>query len=124
MAVSKRSNARHRLLGLYAGIGVLPLLLALTLGLCGGVGVFTFGYGKGLSYLSSDPTGCTNCHVMQESFDSWQKSSHHAVAVCNDCHLPHDFVGKWMTKADNGFFHSLAFTFDDFHEPLQIKPRN
>jgi cytochrome c nitrite reductase small subunit len=34
------------------------------------------------------------------------------------------FRGKWITKADNGFFHSLAFTTDDFHEPIQIKPRN
>ncbi|TWT39180.1 Cytochrome c-type protein NrfH [Blastopirellula retiformator] len=56
--------------------------------------------------------------------DSWEKSSHKDVAVCNDCHLPHDFVGKWVTKADNGFFHSLAFTMDDFHEPIQIRPRN
>ena len=29
-----------------------------------------------------------------------------------------------MTKADNGFFHSLAFTLDNFHEPIRIKPRN
>jgi cytochrome c nitrite reductase small subunit len=46
------------------------------------------------------------------------------VATCNDCHLPHDFVGKWVTKGDNGFFHSLAFTTGVFHEPIQIKPRN
>jgi cytochrome c nitrite reductase small subunit len=38
--------------------------------------------------------------------------------------LPHDFFGKWFTKADNGFFHSLAFTLENFHEPIQIKPRN
>jgi cytochrome c nitrite reductase small subunit len=29
-----------------------------------------------------------------------------------------------MTKADNGFFHSLAFTVDDFSDPIRIKPRN
>ena len=29
-----------------------------------------------------------------------------------------------MTKADNGFFHSLAFTIDDFPDPIRIKPRN
>jgi cytochrome c nitrite reductase small subunit len=46
------------------------------------------------------------------------------VAVCNDCHLPHDFFGKWFTKGDNGFFHSVAFTLDNFHEPIRIKPRN
>ena len=61
---------------------------------------------------------------MQGHFDSWQNSSHRHVAVCNDCHLPHHYVGKWFTKADNGFFHSLAFTLENFHEPIQIKPRN
>ena len=103
---------------------LLVVLLAVVLGMLVGVGMFTFGYGKGLSYLSYDPVACTNCHVMQYAFDSWQNSSHHHVAVCNDCHLPHHPVGKYLVKADNGFFHSLAFTLDDFHEPIQIKARN
>lgn len=119
-----RRRVRWPKLRAYLGVGLLGLALLVTLGVLMGVGVFTFTYGKGFSYLSSDPRGCTNCHVMQESFDTWVKSSHHNVAVCNDCHLPHDFIGKWVTKADNGFFHSLAFTLGDFHEPIQIKPRN
>lgn len=110
---------------LFAAVGgVFPVVLAVLLGALGGVGAFTFGYGKGASYLSHDPTACANCHVMQSHFDSWQNSSHRHVAVCNDCHLPHNFVGKWVTKADNGFFHSLAFTLENFHEPIQIKERN
>lgn len=103
---------------------VLLVLIAVMLGIFAGVGTFTFGYGQGHSYFSNNPNACANCHVMQGHFDSWQKSSHRHVAVCNDCHLPHDFLGKWITKADNGFFHSWAFTFDNFHEPIQIKPRN
>ena len=71
-------------------------------GILAGVGTFTFGYGKGASYLSNNPQTCVNCHVMQDHLDSWQHSSHHHVAVCNDCHLPHDPIGKWVTKADNG----------------------
>lgn len=102
----------------------LSIALAVLLGGLSGLGALTFGYGQGLRYLSSDPAACTNCHVMQGHFDSWQKSSHRHVAVCNDCHLPHDFAGKWLTKLDNGFFHSLAFTLENFHEPIQIKPRN
>jgi cytochrome c nitrite reductase small subunit len=94
------------------------------LGMLGGLGAFTFGYGKGASYLSRDPAACANCHVMQDHFDSWQHSSHQRVAVCNDCHLPHHPIGKWVTKTDNGFFHSLAFTLENFHDPIQIKPRN
>jgi cytochrome c nitrite reductase small subunit len=99
-------------------------LFAVMLGVLFGVGLFTFGYGKGASYLSNDPFACANCHVMQGHYDSWEQSSHRHVAVCNDCHLPHHPIGKWVTKADNGFFHSLAFTLENFHEPIQIKPRN
>jgi len=105
-------------------IRVLPVACAIMLGVLGGVGVFTFGYGKGISYLGNDPQACANCHVMEGHYDSWINSSHQHVAVCNDCHLPHNLVGKWTTKADNGFFHSLAFTLENFHEPIQIKPRN
>jgi len=97
---------------------------AAILGVLAGVGTFTFGYGKGASYLSNNSQSCANCHVMQEHYDSWQHSSHHHVATCNECHLPHDFVGKWVTKADNGLFHSIAFTLQDYHDPIQIKPRN
>ena len=97
---------------------------ALALGALAGIGTFTFGYGKGASYLSNNPQACANCHAMQEHLDSWQHSSHHRVAVCNDCHLPNDAIGKWVTKADNGFFHSLAFTVGGYDDPIQIKPRN
>jgi len=99
-------------------------MLAVLLGLLVGVGLFTFGYGKGASYLSSNPKNCANCHVMQGHYDSWQQSSHRHVAACNDCHLPHNLVGHWITEADNGFNHSLAFTLENFHEPIRIKPRN
>lgn len=103
----------------------LPISLAAALGVFGGLGVFTFGYGEGYAYLGNNPQTCANCHVMQESYDSWLKSSHHGVAVCNDCHTPHDSLfAKYLTKADNGFFHSLAFTTGDFKDPIQIKERN
>ena len=100
------------------------LVLAVLFGLLVGVGSFTFLYGEGLSYFSTDPRACVNCHIMRPQYDSWQKSSHHTAAKCVDCHLPHDFVGKYIAKADNGYRHSWAFTFQDFHEPIQITPRN
>jgi cytochrome c nitrite reductase small subunit len=112
-------------------LGVLvasPWLAYLAVAACGvfvGLGVFTFGYGEGYAYLGNDPKSCANCHVMQDAFDSWNKSSHHAVAVCNDCHTPHEsLAAKYLTKADNGFFHSIAFTTGDFKDPIQIKERN
>lgn len=104
---------------------LLTVAVAVMFGVFGGLGFFTFGYGQGYAYLGNDPAACANCHVMQEYYDSWLKSSHHNVAVCNDCHTPHDsFLAKYLTKADNGFFHSLAFTTGDFKDPIQIKPRN
>jgi cytochrome c nitrite reductase small subunit len=97
--------------------------LVVGLGVLAGLGTFTFGYGKGASYLSNNPAGCANCHVMHDHFDAWQHSSHHHVAVCNDCHLPHNFV-EWATKAEDGFMHSLKFTLENYHEPIRIRPHN
>lgn len=106
------------------GISKLALLAAIGLGVLLGTGLFTFHYAEGTSYFSTDPRACVNCHIMQPQYDSWQHGSHHAVAGCVDCHLPHDTIPKYIAKADNGFHHSWAFTFQDFHEPIQITPRN
>lgn len=89
-----------------------------------GLGAFTFFFGEGISYFSTNPTACVNCHIMNAEYDSWQKSGHHQVAVCVDCHLPHDFVRKYVAKADHGFWHSKGFTLQDFHEPIRMKERS
>ena len=105
------------------GTAVLTVL-AVLMGALLGIGGYTFYYAHGLSYLSSDPKACVNCHIMRPQFDSWQKSSHHAVAKCVDCHLPHDFLGKYLAKGLNGYHHSKGFTLQDFHEPIMIKAKN
>src|SRR6186713_1211704 len=97
---------------------------AILIGLTIGIGGYTFVYAKGASYMTNDPAACANCHVMQAHYDAWRKSSHHAVAVCNDCHTPANFVGKYMTKASNGWHHSVAFTSGDFHEPIEARTVN
>jgi cytochrome c nitrite reductase small subunit len=111
---------RHR--GLATG-GVL-LALAIAAGAALGIGGYTFYYAEGLSYMSSDPKVCANCHIMQPQYDSWLKSGHHHVAGCADCHLPHDLIGKYTAKALNGWHHSKAFTLQNFAEPIAIKPAN
>ena len=100
------------------------ITVAVVLGAGAGLGFFTFGYARGASYLTNDPAACANCHIMQEHYTAWTKSSHRAVAVCNDCHTPHNFVGKYSTKALNGFWHSFYFSTGDFPDPLRITPRN
>ncbi len=102
----------------------LTTAVVIAVGIQLGVGAFTFGYGEGLSYFSSDPQACANCHIMRPYLDSWQKSSHHHVATCVDCHLPHQPLHKFWAKADNGYFHSMAFTLGEFPEPIRIKARN
>lgn len=89
-----------------------------------GLGLFTFSYAKGSSYLGNDPATCANCHIMGQHYAAWRKSSHHAIAGCNDCHAPPGGLAKYWVKAKNGFNHSYAFTTGDFHEPLQITPSN
>ena len=97
---------------------------AMAFGVFVGVAGYTFDYAEGFSYFSADPKACMNCHIMRPQYDSWLKSSHHTVATCVDCHLPHDFVGKYIAKAENGYHHSRGFTFQDFHEPIMIKAKN
>lgn len=87
-----------------------------------GSGLYTFWYAKGISYFSSDPAACANCHVMNHVYDGWSKGGHQHVASCNDCHLPNDFVGKWLTKADNGYHHAFAFTFKELPPVLEATP--
>jgi cytochrome c nitrite reductase small subunit len=89
-----------------------------------GVGIYTFVYAKGYSYLTNDPSACANCHVMQSYYEGWIKSSHRQVAVCNDCHAPRNFFSKYYTKASNGFWHSYAFTLNNYNENLQIRKTN
>lgn len=102
----------------------LPGVLSGLAGLFLGIGAYTFHFAEGLSYFSNDPNSCANCHVMREYLDSWQKSSHHARAVCNDCHSPHALVPKLVTKADNGWNHSVKFTLHTFADPIRIRPVN
>jgi cytochrome c nitrite reductase small subunit len=104
------------------GISVAALVVSVLAGVLLGIGTFTVRYAEGLSYLSNDPRACVNCHIMREQYDGWQKASHHAVANCNDCHVPHETVPKYLVKAENGFWHSKGFTLQDFPEPIRLRP--
>lgn len=105
-------------------VPVIAAVAAVIFGVLVGLGGYTFIYARGYSYLLDDPAACANCHIMREQFDGWIKSSHRSVAACNDCHAPHDVIGKYLTKARNGFWHSFYFTTNTFHEPIRIVPRD
>jgi cytochrome c nitrite reductase small subunit len=105
---------RHLVPGVILGVGI---------GIALGVGAYTFVYARGYSYMTDNAEACVNCHVMQDQFSGWLKSSHRAVAVCNDCHTPPGLVAKYMTKARNGFWHSYYFTTGWFEDNIHITPR-
>lgn len=42
-------------------------------------------------------------------------------ATCVDCHLPHEFFAKWITKAQSGLGHVYAFTFKLDELPTNFK---
>ncbi len=94
--------------------------LSLLIGVGIGVGSYALVYAKGYSYLQDDPSACANCHAMRTQYDAWIKSSHHSAATCNDCHTPHNLIGKYAVKATNGFFHSFYFTSGHYPDTIQI----
>lgn len=68
-----------------------------------------------ISYLSSDPKVCINCHTMNTHYATWQHSSHRNRATCVECHLPRDsFINKMVAKTRDGFKHSVAMTFHTY----------
>ncbi|HEY0100070.1 MAG TPA: hypothetical protein VGB76_14065 [Pyrinomonadaceae bacterium] len=41
-----------------------------------------------------------------------------------DCHTPPGLVGKYYTKASNGFWHSFYFTTGGYPDPVRVTRRN
>lgn len=108
-----------------SSLGLAAIAASVTLGMFAGAGGYTFVAANGLSYMSDDPGVCVQCHIMREQYDGWRHGSHHAVATCNDCHLPHDtLLNQLFVKGLNGWNHSRAFTMQDFAEPIRINPLN
>lgn len=87
------------------------------------IGLFAYvvNESKMLSYFSSDPKVCINCHTMNTHYATWQHSSHREKATCIDCHLPRDsFFNKMLAKTRDGYNHSVAMTFRTYGYNLRI----
>lgn len=96
-------------LGFLAPAWRLPAWIAL--GVFAGLGLLIVHVSRAPSYLSNQPETCMNCHVMTQAYVTWNHSSHREVAVCNDCHVPHDsVVNTYAFKARDGMRHSAIFT--------------
>lgn len=85
--------------------------VVILLGTLVGIGCLLVYISNAASYLSDRPGACINCHVMASEYATWQRGSHGRVAVCNDCHVPHDnFLKKYAFKAKDGVRHATVFT--------------
>jgi cytochrome c nitrite reductase small subunit len=104
---------------------VLRIVAAALFGCLLGTASFTATYAQVPSYFGEDPQTCANCHVMNDQYNSWAKGPHSSFATCNDCHLPHDdLIGKYWTKAEDGFVHGAKFTLGDYPENIVIRDKN
>lgn len=87
-----------------------------------GMFVYVVNASKALSYLSSDPKACINCHVMNTQYATWQHSAHAQRATCIECHLPTNegMLAKYIAKAKDGWNHSVAFTLNTYDNAIKI----
>lgn len=101
--------------GIFVYISILTFLIAV------GFFAYTLNASKALSYLSSDPKACINCHTMNSAYATWSRSSHKNAAKCVDCHLPvGDVVKKYTAKAKDGWNHSVAMTLKTYENNIDI----
>ena len=98
------------------------ILLFIAVGALLGLAGYTVSASNVTSYLTDDPSACTNCHVMSSYYASWSRSSHAMRTNCNDCHVPRQSVfRKYYFKAMDGSYHAAVFTAKA--EPDVIRPR-
>lgn len=98
----------------------LPVMVLTSLLL--GLVLFLFYVSKAHYYLSDEPEACVNCHIMAPEYATWNHSSHREIAVCNDCHVPHNNVfNKFYFKAKDGLRHATIFTLRNEPQVIFIK---
>jgi cytochrome c nitrite reductase small subunit len=73
------------------------------------------------AYLGNNPATCNNCHVMDYVYEGWYHAGHQEWTTCNECHTPHAFIPKYITKAKSGYHHVTAFVFGDIPDAIRAK---
>ena len=98
-----------------------PGRAAATLFVLGGVAGIIFWGGFNTAMEATNTLGfCVSCHEMQSTvYQEYKNSPHYANAsgvraICSDCHVPKDWVGKVVRKiqASNELYHHLLGTID------------
>ncbi len=63
------------------------------------------------AYIGHEASTCNNCHVMDAQYENWYHGAHADVAVCADCHLPHqNIVSYYLFKGYSGMKDVVSFT--------------
>jgi cytochrome c nitrite reductase small subunit len=87
-------------------LGIAALLAAL--------GVFAWAT-DAPAYLGHHAATCNNCHVMDDQYEGWYHAAHERVAVCTDCHLPHqNILSYYIFKGYSGMKDVISFTFKTY----------
>jgi len=87
-----------------------------------GLGLYAVYASNAVSYLGDNPETCVNCHVMSPEYLTWYHSAHREVAMCNDCHVPHEnFAKKYIFKAKDGARHAYVYTTRNEPQTIFIK---
>jgi cytochrome c nitrite reductase small subunit len=96
----------------------LPIIVGLAI-LLAALGVFAWAT-DAPAYLHHAPSTCNNCHVMDAQYENWYHAAHARVAVCTDCHLPHqNILSYYIYKGYSGIKDVLSFTFKTYPVALR-----
>ena len=114
--------------GVNSGVRSLPgawrVAVCVAIGVLLGAAVFVARLSNAVSYLSTAPQTCMNCHVMTDAYATWQRGSHARAAVCVDCHVPHgNPVAAAAFKGADGLVHSYVFTLRKEPQVLRLSQR-
>jgi len=72
------------------------------------------------AYLGHEASTCNNCHVMDAQYENWYHAAHKRVAVCADCHLPHqNLVSYYIYKGYSGMKDVISFTFKTYPDAIR-----
>ncbi len=86
------------------------------------LGIFVF-VTDAPAYAGTSAATCNNCHVMDAQYENWYHAGHEHVALCVECHLPHQnlFV-YWLEKGKTGLHDVYYFSTGQTPELIRAKP--
>src|SRR5512143_845090 len=75
------------------------------------------------AYGGTSAATCNNCHVMDAQYENWYHAGHANVAVCVECHLPHQNIfAYYLAKGKTGMHDVYFFSTGQTPELIRAKP--